>query len=424
MSELSEKLSEINPKDNTPPSLPNGSGPSGEQESFLGEKSQEASVPTSNLEGKAEEKNEESGNEDRDTDKNEWVPRRARRNVTYEFEDGTHHVYTDEEGLKFFWDRERNGWFPKVDDFMAHYQINYAFYNKTSTESKTDATSNLLEAAPPIKGEKRKTSEPTWTQRKVHRVMSDNDRFVIIKNLFEPSLFDHDVGLIVKFEQVLTEEIRKIGQVRKVMVYDREPEGVARVAMATTEEADQVVMMLNGGSFMKRRLTAKIWDGNTRYTRVILSSFYNKASTGSKTATSNLLEAAPPAESKTIKGEKRKISEPTWTQRKVIRVMSDNDRFVIIKNLFEPSLFDHDIDLMVKFEQVLTKEIRKIGKVRKVMVYDREPEGIARVAMGTTEEADQVVVMLNGGSFMKRRSTAEIWDGKTRIQIKYKEKNP
>ncbi|KAJ8945346.1 hypothetical protein NQ318_009741 [Aromia moschata] len=92
-----------------------------------------------------------------------------------------------------------------------------------------------------------------------------HERVVIIKNLFEPAIFDTDVGLILEFQQDLREECSKLGEVRKVIIYDRHPEGVAQINMSCPEEADQAVELLNGRWFMKRQLSAEIWDGRTKY---------------------------------------------------------------------------------------------------------------------------------------------------------------
>lgn len=45
----------------------------------------------------------------------------------------------------------------------------------------------------------------------------------------------------------------------------RHPEGVAQVTMSDPEEADSVVQMMNGRFFGKRKLTAEIWDGKTKF---------------------------------------------------------------------------------------------------------------------------------------------------------------
>lgn len=45
----------------------------------------------------------------------------------------------------------------------------------------------------------------------------------------------------------------------------RHLEGVAQVNMASPEEADTVIQMMNGRFFGKRKLTADHWDGKTKY---------------------------------------------------------------------------------------------------------------------------------------------------------------
>jgi len=53
------------------------------------------------------------------------------------FENDTH-TYTDpNDGSVYFWDKEKNAWFPKVDeDFMAKYQMSYGFTDMSTPQSK------------------------------------------------------------------------------------------------------------------------------------------------------------------------------------------------------------------------------------------------------------------------------------------------
>lgn len=78
--------------------------------------------------------------------KNEWVLKESPSAPTSsgnsdqatEFKDGVH-TYTDKDGAVFFWDTEKNAWFPKIDDdFMAIYQMNYGFIDNTSAPAKKD----------------------------------------------------------------------------------------------------------------------------------------------------------------------------------------------------------------------------------------------------------------------------------------------
>jgi HIV Tat-specific factor 1 len=97
------------------------------------------------------------------------------------------------------------------------------------------------------------------------RERSKHERIVIIKNLFEPSIFDTEVQLILEYQQDMREECAKCGEVKKVLLYDRHPEGVCQVIMKEAEDADNVVQLINGRWFGKRQLTAEIWDGKTKY---------------------------------------------------------------------------------------------------------------------------------------------------------------
>lgn len=49
---------------------------------------------------------------------------------------------------------------------------------------------------------------------------SKHERTVIIKNLFEPDLFEKQVELLLEYQKDLREECEKCGHVRKVIIYD------------------------------------------------------------------------------------------------------------------------------------------------------------------------------------------------------------
>lgn len=94
---------------------------------------------------------------------------------------------------------------------------------------------------------------------------SKHERIVIIKNLFEPELFEREVHLLLEYQGDLREECNKCGTCRRVVLFDRHPEGVAQITMSDPEEADLVVKLMNGRFFGKRKLTAEIWDGRTKF---------------------------------------------------------------------------------------------------------------------------------------------------------------
>lgn len=76
------------------------------------------------------------------------------------FENDTH-TYTDSnDGSVYFWDKEKNAWFPKVDeDFMARYQMNYGFNDTSASQPKPPEP--MSQPPPP-----QKTSKEEKEQRK------------------------------------------------------------------------------------------------------------------------------------------------------------------------------------------------------------------------------------------------------------------
>lgn len=59
-----------------------------------------------------------------------------------------------------------------------------------------------------------------WRPEKVIGERAKHEKVVVIKNLFDSSTFDKDVGLILEYQEDLREECKKCGDVRKVVIYD------------------------------------------------------------------------------------------------------------------------------------------------------------------------------------------------------------
>lgn len=78
--------------------------------------------------------------------------------------------------------------------------------------------------------------------------------------------FAADPRLILEYRNDLRDECgEKCGDVKKVDIYDNNPEGVAAVFFNEFESADQCVKLMNGRFFAGRQLTSFHWDGKTRY---------------------------------------------------------------------------------------------------------------------------------------------------------------
>ena len=84
--------------------------------------------------------------------------------------------------------------------------------------------------------------------------------------MFDLKEFDEDPKLILEYKNDIKEECtEKCGEVKKVQLYDKNPEGVVAVTFKNIETADKCVQLMNGRWFASRQLLAFHWDGKTKY---------------------------------------------------------------------------------------------------------------------------------------------------------------
>ncbi|KOX75748.1 HIV Tat-specific factor 1 [Melipona quadrifasciata] len=129
--------------------------------------------------------------------------------------------------------------------------------------------------------------------------------------------------------------------------------------------------------------------------------------------------ALKPKRKKKDKERQKKLHEKLfdWKPERAPGEPMRHERVVIIKNLFSPEDFDKEVSLLLEYQQDIRSECLKCGDVRKVVIYDRHPEGVAQVTFRESTEAQACVQLLNGRWFSQRKISAEIWDGKTRYKI-------
>nr|CAB3254690.1 HIV Tat-specific factor 1 homolog [Phallusia mammillata] len=104
-----------------------------------------------------------------------------------------------------------------------------------------------------------------WRLNRAEETLSKTDRVVILKNMFDPSEFEEDPVLITDIRDDLRKECEKFGAVKKVIVFDRHPDGVCSVAFKEIDAAIECQKALNGRWFAGKSVDAQIWDGATNY---------------------------------------------------------------------------------------------------------------------------------------------------------------
>lgn len=348
-----------------------------------------------------------------DAEKNEWILKNqvpSLDDVTYGYEDGVR-IYTDKDGMVFFWDTDKKAWFPKIDDdFLAKYQMSYGFIENTTVPGPASAIAvdekkiELERKTEEIKkndvpaggvGLKRKAppEPPKWFE-----IDETQNTKVYVSNLplditlEEFSEIMSKCGMIMKDPQT---------QKQKLKLY-AEPDGQLKGdGLCDYIKVESVDLALN-------LLDESVIRGNK--IKVQRAKFQMRG------------EYNPSLKPKRKKKDKEKLIKMKeklfdWRPEKMRGERSKHERTVIIKNLFTPELFDKEVQLIIEYQNDLREECSKCGTVRKVVVYDRHPEGVAQVNMADPEQADLVIQMMNGRFFGQRKLTAETWDGKTKYKI-------
>lgn len=320
---------------------------------------------------------------------------------SFGFENDTH-TYTDpNDGSVYFWDKEKNAWFPKVDeDFMARYQMNYGF---TDTDSSQPKPQEPKQPPPLQKAKEEKEQRKAEAKRKAQ----EPPTWFEVDEAHNTAIYVSGLPLDITMEE-LTQLFTKCGLLArdekgkdKIKLYkdsNGEPKGDALCTYIKVESVDLALKILDGSQIRGKTLSVQ-------RAKFQMKGAYDPA--------------LKPKRKKKDKERQKKMQEKLfdWRPERMRGEPLKCERIVIIKNLFAPEDFDNEVQLLLEYQQDIRSECLKCGDVRKVVIYDRHPEGVAQVTFREPAEAQACVQLLNGRWFSKRQISAEIWDGKTKYKI-------
>ncbi|XP_023936293.1 HIV Tat-specific factor 1 [Bicyclus anynana] len=321
---------------------------------------------------------------------NTWDPKTEVPGRTYSYENDTH-IYTEADGSKSYWDEEKKAWIPKVDDeFLAYYQMSYGFVDNAPAEPKPEKDKKEKSES----GLKRK-NEPQWFQPS-----EENNTKVYVSNLPLDLTEEELVNFMQKCGLVERDPTTQKMKIKMYMDKERNCfKGDALCTYIKIESVDLALKLLDGSDLKGNKISVE-------KALFQLKGEYNPALKPKKKKKKELEK---------IKKMQQKLFD--WRPEKFIGERSKHERIVIVKNLFSPSDFDNEVQLILDYQQDLREECNKCGEVRKVVIYDRHPEGVAQITMKEPEQADAVIQLINGRWFGKRQITAETWDGRTKYRI-------
>ncbi|KAI4114645.1 MAG: hypothetical protein LQ338_007973 [Usnochroma carphineum] len=91
------------------------------------------------------------------------------------------------------------------------------------------------------------------------------DKVVILKHLFTLKELEEDPAAILDIKEDIREECAKVAPVTNVVLFDREPDGVASVRFSNAEGARACVRVMDGRFFSGTRVEAYVADGSERF---------------------------------------------------------------------------------------------------------------------------------------------------------------
>ncbi|ELW63388.1 HIV Tat-specific factor 1 [Tupaia chinensis] len=304
------------------------------------------------------------------------------------------------------WDLDRKAWFPRItEDFIAMYQVNYGFSGEgaPSSTTNTQGVSCRIAGEPPQRkcpkltdlrkaGENRK-AESGWFD-----VEEDKNTNVYVSGLPPDTTAEEFIQLMSKFGIIMrnpqTEEL-------KVKLYKDNQgnlKGDGLCCYLKRESVELALKLLDEDEIRGYKL------------RVEVAKFELKG------------EYDASRKKKKCKDYKKKLSlqqkQLDWRpERRAGVPQKRHERVVIIKNMFHPMDFEDDPLLLNDIRKDLQVECSKFGKIKKLLLFDRHPDGVASVSFRDPQEADYCIRTLDGRWFGGRQITAQVWDGTTDYQV-------
>ncbi|XP_064489495.1 17S U2 SnRNP complex component HTATSF1-like isoform X2 [Ornithodoros turicata] len=307
-------------------------------------------------------------------------------------------TYTDpNDGTVYEWDAEKNAWFPKVtDEFLAAYHANYGAAesgggdgaaSSLQVQQERGALEQGLESKP-----KPKPSQPGWFD-----VDDAHNTKVYVTNLPNDITEEEFVDLMSKCGLIMKDE-KGVYRTKLYRNNDGTLKGDALCCYIKIESVELALSILDGYRLKDKEI-------HVERAKFQLKGTYD-----------------PTKKPKKKKKDKEKLKKKIeklfdWRPEKLRGMRLKHENTVVLKNMFDPEEFEKDPTLILEYQKDLREECTKFGEVKKVVVYDRNKEGIATVTFKEPEEADACIALMNGRWFAQRQLVAETWDGRTRFKI-------
>eukprot|EP00041_Stephanoeca_diplocostata_P040067 m.1638569 g.1638569 ORF g.1638569 m.1638569 type:complete len:403 (+) comp28776_c0_seq1:134-1342(+) len=363
--------------------------------------------------------------------------------------------YTDKDGTVMEWDAKQRAYFPKLgQDFMAQYQMGYGatanpwtahqtaegytyYYNGTTKVTQWEMPEGFVapSALPATAGGQQQlsyeqlvdqqriaelnTDETAEPEKKKSKKKKDGDKQ-------EEGFFkmDDKKNTFVYVQGLPTEDfdLEKFSAfMSKCGIIALDTEGQPRVKLYTNEDGS-----LKGDG---RCCYLKVESVNLALTLLdqdeITPGHVVTVKRAEFNAKANYDPSSKP-DKKQKQKKKNKGKDPralqekrllTWHDDTVKEVRKKATGVVVIKHMFEPKEFDDEPMYLNDIRDDLQSECSKFGVVKKIMIFDRHPEGVVSIKFEDMQSAMRCIDKMHKRFFAGKELHAELWDGHTSYKI-------
>lgn len=338
------------------------------------------------------------------------------------------YTYTDpEDGTVYDWDHEKKAWFPKItEDFLAAYQANYGFNQEGNSDTKSEAAvSTTPTSSEPSKGNRPETEKlATVTQKEALGAqeakpgqaqdvkqkgekrkaeqgwfdIDDNKNTNVYVSGLPPDIGTEEfVELMSKCGIVMRDPITEEYKVKLYKDKEGNLKGDGLCCYLKKESVELAVRLIDETEVRGYKL-------HVEAARFELKGAYDASKKKKKNKDYK----------KKLKQQQKQLD---WRPEKQGDARKRHEKVVIIRNMFHPSDFEDDPLVLNEYREDLRTECEKFGEVKKVILFDRHPDGVASVAFKEADQADACIQSFNGRWFGGRQLSALPWDGTTDFQV-------
>ncbi|KAI1730708.1 RNA recognition motif domain-containing protein [Ditylenchus destructor] len=295
-------------------------------------------------------------------------------------------------GVQMVWNNATQQWLPEVDvdeDFLAVYNATYGVNYDYDTEKGVPLTKEEKRA----KKRELEKQPVAWVD-----IEDDKNTNVYVSGLPSTITEEQFTELMTKCGIIMKDPRSGKSKIKLYRTETGDPKGDGTCCYVKMESVQLALQILDG------------WDLDGHKVHVERAKFELKGSFDPSKKKKKLTVAQ---KKKFFENQQRQFE---WKPEKPRNYRPVCECTVVLKNMFTLDEIDENAARIIDLKEEVQELCTRFGTVKKVTVYDTNPEGVVTVTFESVEHSDTAVSMLNGRLVGERTIEASLWDGKTKFK--------